>query len=62
MQCNVGNTDRTLRIAAGIAVLAAGAAFQSWWGLVGLVPLATGLMRWCPAYGVLGVNTGREAE
>ena len=34
-----------------------------WWGLIGLVPLATGLFRWCPAYTLLGMDTcGRKAK
>jgi hypothetical protein len=57
MQCNVGQTEKTIRIIAGIAILAAGAVFQSWWGLIGIVPLATGIVRYCPAWQLLGVNT-----
>jgi len=58
MTSNVGGMDRVLRIAAGALLLALGAFGPlGWWGLVGLVPLATGLMRWCPAYTLLGVNT-----
>ena len=57
MQCNVGQTEKTIRIIAGIATLAAGAVFQSWWGLIGIVPLATGIVRYCPAWQLLGVNT-----
>ncbi|MFO0907153.1 MAG: DUF2892 domain-containing protein [Isosphaeraceae bacterium] len=57
MTCNVGTTDRILRIVAGLAIIGAGVAFQSWWGLIGLVPLATGLLRWCPAYVPVGINT-----
>lgn len=57
MTCNVGKTDRLLRLIAGIAILAAGFYFQSWWGLVGLVPVLTGLIRWCPAYVPFGIKT-----
>jgi len=58
MTQNIGPTDRALRVVAGVALLAAGALTPlGWWGLVGLVPLATGLARSCPAYGLLGVNT-----
>lgn len=55
---NVGNIDRILRIIAGLILLSL--IFigpQTWWGLVGLVPLATAFMRTCPAYSILGVNT-----
>ncbi len=34
--------------------------FGSWWGLLGLVPLATGYFRWCPPYKLLGINTNKE--
>jgi len=58
MSCNVGGVDRILRIVAGLAILAAGLLGPlGWWGLIGLVPLATGLFRFCPAYAVLGVRT-----
>ena len=58
MTRNVGSIDRGLRIAAGLALLGLGAFGPlGWWGLVGLVPLATGLMSSCPAYSLLGVNT-----
>ena len=58
MQCNVGKTDKLLRIGAGIALLGLGAAgVIGWWGLIGVVPLATGLLNWCPAYTLLGIKT-----
>ncbi len=58
MQCNVGKTDKILRIVAGLVLLALGATgVIGWWGLIGLVPLATGLLSWCPAYGLLGIKT-----
>jgi len=60
MKANVGGIDRALRVVAGLAllsivVLAEGAG--RWWGLIGLVPLFTGLVRWCPAYTMFGWNT-----
>ena len=57
MQINVGKSDRMLRIVAGIALIGAGAFMGSWWGLIGIVPIATGIIRWCPAYGPMGINT-----
>ena len=50
MKCNVGKTDRMLRVLFGALIVMAGIAMQSWWGAVGLVPIITGLVRWCPAY------------
>ena len=58
MARNVGGIDKWLRIAAGLAILALGAFGPiGWWGLVGIVPLATGLMGSCPAYSLLGIST-----
>jgi len=55
---NVGNIDRAIRIVVGLALLAlVFVGPQTLWGLIGLVPLATGLMRTCPAYSLLGMNT-----
>ncbi|MFP4127198.1 MAG: DUF2892 domain-containing protein [Alphaproteobacteria bacterium] len=55
---NVGNVDRIIRIVVGLALLAlVFVGPQTLWGLIGLVPLATGLMRTCPAYSLLGMNT-----
>jgi hypothetical protein len=57
MTRNVGGLDRMLRIAAGLVLLALSFGPLGWWGLIGLVPLATGLIRWCPVYPLLGLNT-----
>ena len=58
MQNNVGHTDKLLRIGAAVILLGLGATgVTGWWGLIGLVPLATGLLNWCPAYTLLGINT-----
>jgi hypothetical protein len=63
MQCNVGKTDKTLRIIAGLVLLALGAAgVIGWWGLIGLVPLATGLINWCPVYSLLGIKTCKQEQ
>lgn len=57
MKNNVGGTDRMLRVIAGVVILALGVYYGSWWGLIGLVPLLTGLTRSCPLYTMIGVNT-----
>ena len=60
MTKNEGNIDRILRIVAGLALLAGfflTNASYSWLYLVGLVPLATGLLGWCAIYSLLGVST-----
>lgn len=58
MTKNVGGADKIIRIIVGVALLALFAMDQSkWWGLIGIVPLATALLGWCPLYTVLGVKT-----
>ena len=58
MKFNVGGIDRILRIAIGLVLIAlAATGTVGWWGWLGVVPLATGLFRFCPAYGLLGMNT-----
>ncbi len=58
MKQNVGGIDRILRIVVGAALIGA-AATQTVgvWGYIGVVPLLTGLMGWCPPYALLGFNT-----
>lgn len=58
MKPNEGSLDRILRVLVGIGVLSL--AFigpQTPWGYLGLIPLATGLVGFCPLYALLGVNT-----
>lgn len=58
MQANIGTLDRTLRIVLGLALIAlVFVGPQSPWGWFGLIPLLTGLVRFCPLYSVLGVRT-----
>ncbi len=62
MHKNVGNLDRTLRIVAGIALIAlAATGTVGLWGWIGVVPLVTGVMSWCPAYSLLGIKTCKTA-
>jgi hypothetical protein len=58
MKCNVGSIDRILRISVGIVLVALAAiGIVGWWGWLGLIPLATGIFRFCPAYPLLGINS-----
>jgi hypothetical protein len=58
MTKNVGGIDRILRIVVGIALIAAAATGTvGVWGYIGVVPLLTGLVGWCPPYALLGFNT-----
>jgi hypothetical protein len=60
MKLNVGSADRVIRIIVGVAICAAGWYYHSWWGLIGLVPIATAAIGWCPAYLPLGLSTKKE--
>ena len=60
MKVNVGSVDRILRIVVGLGLLALVFVLDGnarYWGLVGLLPLATGLFRFCPAYALFGLDT-----
>ena len=60
MKANVGGVDKILRIIAGLVVLSLIGILEGnarWWGLVGLVPLLTGLFNFCPLYTLIGLNT-----
>lgn len=58
MSCNVGGIDRALRIIVGIVLIGLTATGKiGWWGYIGVVPLVTGLIGWCPAYLPFGVKT-----
>lgn len=61
MTCNVGGIDRILRIILGLGLLSlVFVGPQTLWGLVGLVPLATAIFRWCPPYALLGFSTCKD--
>ncbi|MDX2257646.1 MAG: DUF2892 domain-containing protein [Hyphomicrobiaceae bacterium] len=58
MITNIGTTDRILRIVAGLALISlAFVGPQTPWGWIGIVPIATALIGWCPAYMPFGINT-----
>ncbi len=58
MKNNVGGFDKIARILVGIVLIGlAATGTVGVWGWIGIVPLATGLMGWCPAYTLLGFNS-----
>lgn len=60
MSSNVGGVDRVLRFLVGLAILSAIFWYPGearWFGLIGLVPLATALFRFCPLYSVVGISS-----
>ncbi|MEN8116958.1 MAG: DUF2892 domain-containing protein [Bacteroidota bacterium] len=62
MKCNVGSVDRLARIIVGLVIAILGVIFDSWWGLIGLVPIATGLFKFCPLYVPLKISTCKKEE
>ena len=62
MKSNIGSMDQVLRVIVGIALIAL--AMTGWigpWGFIGIVPLVTGLVRFCPLYRLLGWHTNHPA-
>jgi hypothetical protein len=58
MKSNVGGVDRVLRIVLGLVLVGlAATGTVGWWGWLGIVPLATGLVGWCPPYAMFGIST-----
>lgn len=58
MKNNVGGIDKILRVVAGIVLIALAATnVIGVWGWIGVVPLLTGLIGWCPAYTLFGMNS-----
>lgn len=58
MTTNEGTIDRILRISAGLVLIGlAATGTVGAWGYIGIVPLATGAIGWCPLYTMLGLNT-----
>ena len=54
---NVGSADRVIRLVLGLVIIGVGYFYQSWWGAIGIVPIFTALVGWCPAYLPFGINT-----
>ena len=57
MKCNMGRTDRTIRVFIGLVIIAVGVYMKSWWGAIGLLPIFTAATGWCGLYKVFGIST-----
>lgn len=57
MTTNVGVVDRIIRLILGVGLIAWGVMNGSWWGALGVVPLLTATIGWCPAYLPFGLST-----
>lgn len=62
MKSNVGSADRVVRVILGVIIIVLGFYFKSWWGIVGLIPVITGVLNYCPAYSLIGVSTKSKIE
>jgi len=63
MKKNIGGAERIIRIVAGIAILSlAFVGPKTAWAYLGIVPLATGLMGWCPPYALFGFSTCKNCK
>ena len=63
MKQNVGSVDRWIRIVLGVAILSLLVFLNGpirWIGLVGLIPLVTGIINFCPIYALLGISTKKD--
>jgi len=62
MKCNIGNTDRILRITVGTILIGLAAfGITGPWAWIGIIPLVTGVFRICLAYDLLGINTAKSS-
>jgi hypothetical protein len=62
MKTNMGSVDRILRSIVGVVVIAVGFYYQSWWGALGLIPLLTALVSWCPMYIPFKITTKKAQQ
>ena len=65
MTRNVGNVERVIRIIVGLGLLSLILILEGnarWWGLIGLVPILTGVTGYCPPYAWLGISTCPKEE
>ena len=63
MKQNVGNVDRWIRILLGVVLLSLLVFLNGpirWIGLIGLIPLVTGILNFCPIYALLGISTKKD--
>jgi hypothetical protein len=59
MKRNVGRTEQVVRIVLGLGIILLGFYYRSWWGAIGLAPIITGLIRYCPISAAFGISTYR---
>ncbi len=65
MQQNVGSMDKVVRVIVGLALLSLVFVLKGsirWLGLIGLVPIFTAFVGWCPAYSLFGINSSTKKD
>ena len=62
MKKNDGSVDKVIRIVLGVVIIVLGIYNQSWWGLVGILPLFTAFISWCPVYSLIRVSTNKKVN
>jgi hypothetical protein len=62
MKKNIGKKDRFFRIIAGVIIIILSIFFNSWWGLLGFLPIITAIYSFCPLYKYLNVSTCKNLE
>lgn len=60
MKTNVGTIDKVVRIILAIIIGVLGYYYQTWWGLIALVPLTTAFIGFCPVYTPFGLSTKKK--
>ena len=62
MTQNIGSVDRWIRIVLGVVGIVLGIVLKTWWGAIGLLPLVTALIGWCPAYLPFHITTAGRTK
>lgn len=62
MKKNVGSIDKVLRIVLGLGLIGFAVITKNWWGIIGIVPLLTALINYCPVYSLLKVSTAQKVK
>jgi hypothetical protein len=60
MEKNMGSVDKKLRLIVGVLILVVGYLNESWWGLVGLIPIITSFISFCPIYVPFKISTNKD--
>jgi hypothetical protein len=62
MTCNIGKTDKIIRVIAGLVIAVLGFYFKSWWGLLAIIPLLTAAVGNCPLYIPFKISTIKKKK